>query len=263
MRTEYSSMMTNYPLEMYQENGGSYYGAVEPGDETTGYLPADDMEDDGYGADVEQQQPHLKNKCISDDVYIADFDDNISKECFNNARDCIDCEFEYPELGVDDTDMTEDDLGEEFTEPGDLVVGSDLLELDGVERKDSENENFVSNEQPNLTAGLLGGCGCVHQEIAQEISDKHLEEVSLGFRKRNRNPKCTSEAHCRRARDMGAMEIALRTRCHRLTECIFMLGGVKRDGETLPATRICGGLTINSYSKYMVLLMISNVHANI
>ncbi|PUZ65336.1 hypothetical protein GQ55_3G215100 [Panicum hallii var. hallii] len=94
--TEYSSMMTDYPMEMYQENGGAYYSAVESEHETTGYQSADDLDDDGYGADVDQQQTHFKSKCSSDDVCIADFDDNISKECFNNARDCIDCVSEYP-----------------------------------------------------------------------------------------------------------------------------------------------------------------------
>jgi hypothetical protein len=153
--TEYSSMMTDYPMEMYQENGGAYYSAVESEHETTGYQSADDLDDDGYGADVDQQQTHFKIKCSSDDVCIADFDDNISKECFNNARDCIGCVSEYPELGVDDMDMTEDELGEEFTEPGELVVGSGLMELNGVQPKDGEHEIFVSNEQTNLAAGLL------------------------------------------------------------------------------------------------------------
>jgi hypothetical protein len=34
------------------------------------------------------------------------------------------------------------------------------------------------------TPDLLGGCGCQHVDLTQEISQKHREEIILGFKKR-------------------------------------------------------------------------------
>ncbi|CAL5074778.1 unnamed protein product [Urochloa decumbens] len=198
LEKDYSATVNKIPAD-------NHHAGIDSEQETDGYESNDGYEDEGYGADEEEPVDNFCDQYRAIDDYICQFDDTITKDDFYNGRDSLE---DYIERGIDDTDMTGIEVDEELTE------SSTILDVE-------ENNCALADTESSTTHLGVGGCGCAHPELAQEISQKHIEEVALGYKKRNKKFKDDSETDCRTARDIGAIEIAMRTRCHRKTEHIF------------------------------------------
>ncbi|XP_066375195.1 uncharacterized protein [Miscanthus floridulus] len=116
------------------------------------------------------------------------------------------------------------------------------------------NDNTESETDGYACPTTLGDCGCAKQEIAQEISERYLAQAGVAYKKsynkflcderttqlmknyftscsnlsilcsffeRYRTNKNMKGTDCRKPRDMGAVEIAMRTASHRKGEHIF------------------------------------------
>jgi hypothetical protein len=162
---KYTSIL-EYPVEE------EYYGGVESEEDTE----SSSSDDDGYEDDAVLPADNFIDKDKSTNEHISQFDDRISNEDFNSVRDYI---YDSWELGIDDTDMNEIeaevDIGQE------LHLLSSLGE---VGESSDQDQSCCYGANDLGTPDVLGGCGCQHVDLTQEISQKHLEEIKLGFKKR-------------------------------------------------------------------------------
>jgi hypothetical protein len=153
-----------YPLSLGYPPEEEYFGGVESLDD------ADSSDDDVSEDDATEAAEKTNTENISE------IDDSIRKEDFLSGRDNI-CD--SWELGIDDIDMNETE------NDGDIAQDFQLLNSFGALPESSEQGHsccFEGNVNPSTN--LLGGCGCQHLEIAQEISQKHIDQVKHGFQKR-------------------------------------------------------------------------------
>lgn len=181
----FSSFGISYSAAEEHPTEEDYYGGIESEHNAMDCESDSDLEEDGCGSDVEKHPETIIQHDDPVDDYVLQFDDTISKEDFNSGRDYISDPIDH---GIDDTEMTDPD-GETdadigFIEPGRLEYAGDISVQGDVEINGCRGQDLVLQENQNISPCILGGCGCVHQEIAQEISQKHLKEVSLGYKKR-------------------------------------------------------------------------------
>lgn len=162
-----------------------YYAGTESDAETTGYLSGDNKQGVQYMDRANPDGGSLGTEYIGVEEYVSTFTDPISREDFNYGRDL---DYENLDRGVDDTILDNDteveaevnmqnssrdiDQGAELS--GEQHVAHDMCE--------SEVNNCTNND--NITPSKLGDCGCAKQAIAQEISQRYLDDVAAGYKKR-------------------------------------------------------------------------------
>ncbi|KAG2590596.1 uncharacterized protein LOC120674897 [Panicum virgatum] len=188
-----------------------YYGGTESEKETTTWNSGC-ADTDEEMSDAEEAELNQCNDYNAVHEYVASFSDDIASEEFVRI--------------VDD-----------YNVGGGFCVNGDITEIDDdfSEKNQQEFEQFAEQEEGNHYSDAdynlqsdqdvpscdLGDCGCVTIELAQEICPKYLEVETIGYKKRQRARKGAVRSNCRNPRDMGAIEIALRTSGNRKNQPIF------------------------------------------
>lgn len=160
-----------------------YYAGTESDVETS----VDSMQGVKY-MDSAQPEPDgdgLGTEYNGVDEYVSAFTDPITLEDFNYERDL---DYEYLERGVDDT-ILDNDTEVEVEVNGknstrDIDQGREILEQQHVLHNMCESEVNNCDNSDNITPSVLGDCGCAQQAIAQEISQRYLNDVAAGYKKR-------------------------------------------------------------------------------
>lgn len=215
-----------YPTSCSEEKGQLFaLNSVE-----TTNLCTEDHWRDGYSAEAESDDQTAKNSglkrssqsnSLGVEEFVSSFSDPISREEFMSGRD-----LDYGDwtFGIDDTDLD----SAEYEEHTPLAIGSSQAQL----TKEVEDFNFPdrldaskcsqdSGGVEKITSSALGGCGCSKPVIAQEIYTSFKEGTEAGYNKRYRPKKTSVPPDCRKPREMGAIEIAMRTTADRVSQNIF------------------------------------------
>ncbi|CAD6338659.1 unnamed protein product [Miscanthus lutarioriparius] len=180
--------------------------------------------------------------------FVTTFSDTIAREDFLRGRGFDDDDFVR---GIDDTELNgfelsngengdiqfQDEVPDEASKYGDDIenIPANVNLEDGQSEEDGHhelnkasaaegrccNDNTESETDGYACPSTLGDCGCAKQEIAHEISERYLAQAGVAYKKRYRTNKNMKGTDCRKPRDMGAVEIAMRTASHRKGEHIF------------------------------------------
>lgn len=161
---------------LFQQSAEEYYEHEDSEHDNNDYQPDDDddLEDQTYTGDMVKETMVQYNQDNAIDGYITKFNDSMSKEDFNSGREYI---YDLVDRGIDDTDMTKV-IDQECIENNTLIADQGFFPLMVFEGGvGCEDTRYIEASKP-------GNSGCTGQEISQEISHKHIEEVSLGYKKR-------------------------------------------------------------------------------
>lgn len=156
---------------------GGYYGGTESEKEDDRCYSAERGIDEDMDSEEKEDSPCNEYGAINE--FVHSFRDNIPSEdfvrtaCVQNQTDgfCVD---------------SEDDIAENEPRDNQSQHPADNSNQSGVcdHDKDVLHASMHDEGEQDISACVLGDCGCVRGKIEQEIAEEYLEEQKLGYKKR-------------------------------------------------------------------------------